>query len=266
MVSLDSKLILPYLKHSSSSLARLDQTSSDSQISPSEELTEKTAVDILQEEEGHLNHQDHEEQDQEEDYSVCDGPQSLPAILSVHKMNHNNDDKFEQSGVFITDEEITVDMANASQDEQQQQPIAVAALSKIPRSPLAQRRRRSIDNSTCGGAGGSLQDLSSRSSGLPSLTLAPAFSRKQPVYRSVRTRSSNAARWRRPGPVRPPSCPWCGMQPIRGADGPQERRKRGQPAAPTPLWPQAGESQPEPLSAMARDAPHRSCTTAMDGA
>lgn len=198
MVSLDSKLILPYLKHSSSSLARLDQTSSDSQISPSEELTEKTAVDILQEEEGHLNHQDHEEQDQEEDYSVCDGPQSLPAILSVHKMNHNNDDKFEQSGVFITDEEITVDMANASQDEQQQQPIAVAALSKIPRSPLAQRRRRSIDNSTCGGAGGSLQDLSSRSSGLPSLTLAPAFSRKQPVYRSVRTRSSNAA------PVAPP--------------------------------------------------------------
>ncbi|KAH8362615.1 hypothetical protein KR200_004511 [Drosophila serrata] len=175
--------------------ARLDQTSSDSQISPSEEPAEKTAVDMLQEEHQELLN-DHE-QDQEEDYSICDGPQSLPAILSSHKMNNNNNnnnnDKFEQSGVFITDDEITVDMAKTNQEEQEQSPRTAATLSKIPRSPLAQRRRRSIDNSTCGGAGGSLQDLSSRSTGLPSLTLAPAFSRKQPVYRSVRTRSSQAA-------------------------------------------------------------------------
>ncbi|KAH8265011.1 hypothetical protein KR038_003683 [Drosophila bunnanda] len=165
--------------------ARLDQTSSDSQISPSEEPAEKT-----EEHQELLN--DHE-QDQEEDYSVCDGPQSLPAILSSHKISNNN--KFEQSGVFITDDEITVDMAKTNQEEQEEHapPTAAAALSKIPRSPLAQRRRRSIDNSTCGGAGGSLQDLSSRSTGLPSLTLGPAFSRKQPVYRSVRTRSSQAA-------------------------------------------------------------------------
>ncbi|KAH8244919.1 hypothetical protein KR032_002244 [Drosophila birchii] len=176
--------------------ARLDQTSSDSQISPSEEPAEKTAVDMLQEE----HHQDlinDHEQDPEEDYSVCDGPQSLPAILSSHKMNNNNNnnnDKFEQSGVFITDDEITVDMAKTNQPEEQEHtPPTAAALSKIPRSPLAQRRRRSIDNSTCGGAGGSLQDLSSRSTGLPSLTLAPAFGRKQPVYRSVRTRSSQGA-------------------------------------------------------------------------
>ncbi|XP_041630949.1 GAS2-like protein pickled eggs [Drosophila kikkawai] len=170
--------------------ARLDQTSSDSQISPSEEPAEKASVDLLQEEE-------HQEllNDQEEDYSVCDGPQSLPAILSSHKMSNNNN-KFEQSGVFITDDEITVDMAKTNQEEhdhEQHPPPAAAALSKIPRSPLAQRRRRSIDNSTCGGAGGSLQDLSSRSSGLPALTLAPAFGRKQPVYRSMRTRSSQPA-------------------------------------------------------------------------
>nr|XP_016937043.1 GAS2-like protein pickled eggs [Drosophila suzukii]XP_016937044.1 GAS2-like protein pickled eggs [Drosophila suzukii] len=173
--------------------ARLDQTSSDSQISPSDEPTsdEKTAVDILEEVDLNGHDREHEEH---EDYSVCDGPQSLPAILSVaHKLN----DKFEQSGVFITDDEITVDMAKT-----EDQSVAPAAglqapnLSKIPRSPLAQRRRRSIDNSTCGGAGGSLQDLSSRS-GLP----APAFSRKQPVYRSVRTRNSTGAT---PTPVAPP--------------------------------------------------------------
>ncbi|XP_017054804.1 GAS2-like protein pickled eggs [Drosophila ficusphila] len=174
--------------------ARLDQTSSDSQISPSEEPAEKTAVDILEEED--LNGREDREEEQE-DYSVCDGPQSLPAILSVaHKLNN----KFEQSGVFITDDEITVDMAKTG--DQSVAPsaagIPTASLSKIPRSPLAQRRRRSIDNSTCGGAGGSLQDLSSRS-GLP----APAFSRKQPVYRSVRARNS-AGGGAPPPPVAPP--------------------------------------------------------------
>lgn len=84
--------------------ARLDQTSSDSQISPSDEPAEKATTDILEEED--LNGQDREED--QEDYSVCDGPQSLPAILSgAHKLS----DKFEQSGVFITDDEITVDIA-----------------------------------------------------------------------------------------------------------------------------------------------------------
>ncbi|XP_016972858.1 GAS2-like protein pickled eggs [Drosophila rhopaloa] len=172
--------------------ARLDQTSSDSQISPSDEPAEKTAVDILEEED--LGSQDREEE--HEDYSVCDGPQSLPAILSgAHKLN----DKFEQSGIFITDDEITVDMVPKAEDQSVTPApgIPTPNLSKIPRSPLAQRRRRSIDNSTCGGAGGSLQDLSSRS-GLP----APAaFSRKQPVYRSVRTRHSTGAT---PTPVAPP--------------------------------------------------------------
>jgi len=125
---------------------------------------------------------------------VCDGPQSLPAILSgAHKLS----DKFEQSGVFITDDEITVDIAK-TEDQSVANTMGnpTPNLSKIPRSPLAQRRRRSIDNSTCGGAGGSLQDLSSRS-GLP----APAFSRKQPVYRSVRTRNSTGAT---ATPVAPP--------------------------------------------------------------
>ncbi|XP_052857242.1 GAS2-like protein pickled eggs isoform X1 [Drosophila gunungcola] len=176
--------------------ARLDQTSSDSQISPSDEPAEKTAVDILEEQD--LSSQDRE--DEHEDYSVCDGPQSLPAILSggAHKLN----DKFEQSGVFITDDEITVDMVTKAEDASVT-PVAgipTPNLSKIPRSPLAQRRRRSIDNSTCGGAGGSLQDLTSRS-GLP----APAaFSRKQPVYRSVRTRNSTGATTNTPTPMAPP--------------------------------------------------------------
>ncbi|KAH8355376.1 hypothetical protein KR084_000082 [Drosophila pseudotakahashii] len=176
--------------------ARLDQTSSDSQISPSDEpaADEKTAVDNLEEEDlnGHDRGAEEEEEEEEhdhEDYSVCDGPQSLPAILSVaNKLS----DKFERSGVFITDDEITVNMAKTEDPAAAVVAPALGAqtpnLSKIPRSPLAQRRRRSIDNSTCGGAGGSLQDLSSRS-GLP----APAFSRKQPVYRSVRTRNSTGA-------------------------------------------------------------------------
>ncbi|KAH8308581.1 hypothetical protein KR018_011946 [Drosophila ironensis] len=171
--------------------ARLDPTSSDSQISPSEEPAEKPSADILEEED--LNDQD-QDQDQDQDYSVCDGPQSLPAILCVP---HKLDDKFEQSGVFITDDDITVEAETAPTSTAPAAAsgapaAAVPALSKIPRSPLAQRRR-SIDNSTCGGAGGSLQDLSSRS-GLP----APAFSRKQPAYRSVRARGSTAT------PVAPP--------------------------------------------------------------
>ncbi|XP_001355248.3 GAS2-like protein pickled eggs isoform X2 [Drosophila pseudoobscura] len=165
--------------------ARLDQTSSDSQISPSEEPPEKAATDILEEED--LNGQELDadaDVDVEQDYSVCDGPQSLPAILRLPKMA----DKFEQSGVFITDDEITVDMAKSPHSPKLEMQQSPALLSKIPRSPLAQRRR-SIDNSTCGGAGGSLQDLSFRSSAAPPV----GFSRKQPVYRSMRSRTTVAS-------------------------------------------------------------------------
>ncbi|BFG02991.1 GAS2-like protein pickled eggs [Drosophila madeirensis] len=185
--------------------ARLDQTSSDSQISPSDEPPEKAAADILEEEDD-LNGQELDvdvdvDADVDVDYSVCDGPQSLPAILSLPKCLP---DKFEASGVFITDDEITVDMAKSppmSSAKLEAQPSA-ALLSKIPRSPLAQRRR-SIDNSTCGGAGGSLQDLSSRSSvggggggvggggaGVGNCPPVGGFNRKQPVYRSMRTRAT----------------------------------------------------------------------------
>ncbi|EDW30732.1 GL13342 [Drosophila persimilis] len=124
--------------------ARLDQTSSDSQISPTEEPPEKAATDILEEED--LNGQELDadaDVDVEQDYSVCDGPQSLPAILRLPKMA----DKFEQSGVFITDDEITVDMAKSPHSPKLEMQQSPALLSKIPRSPLAQRRR-SIDNST----------------------------------------------------------------------------------------------------------------------
>lgn len=136
--------------------------------------------------------------EEEPEYAAfeIDGPQSLPAVLAMPKLqiqpaNYEGHSKFEQSGVYISDDIITVttdtdttDGIKASKaatqrpEEQTSTSIATPAVSKIPRSPLAQRRRRnSMDNSN--NAGGSLQDLSTRSGAL-------SFSRKQPVYRSVR--------------------------------------------------------------------------------
>ncbi|XP_034490188.1 GAS2-like protein pickled eggs [Drosophila innubila] len=175
--------------------ARLDQTSSDSQISPTDEPEpeqeqeqEKSNHSLKK----HEKEQEHEQEQEDEIYAVCeiDGPQSLPAVLALPKqskllqqasyVDHN---KFEQSGVFITDDEITVTTESvqpAGNKMPGQVQTVTPAGSKIPRSPLAQRRRRSsIDNSTCSGAGGSLQDLSTRSGSLP-------LNRKQPVYRSGR--------------------------------------------------------------------------------
>ncbi|XP_017871891.1 PREDICTED: uncharacterized protein LOC108619679 isoform X1 [Drosophila arizonae] len=177
--------------------ARLDQTSSDSQSSPTDEHEQEHEREQEQEQEPvpevELKTNCVQEAEPVPDYSICelDGPQSLPAVLPWRKTACAS--KFEQSGVFITDDEITVttDPAEAvpvpvpvgvalAEPETQAEaggnkaPPA-AGLSKIPRSPLASRRRRSsIDNSTCGSSnGGSLQDLHS-------------INRKQPVYRSVR--------------------------------------------------------------------------------
>ncbi|XP_037957920.1 GAS2-like protein pickled eggs [Teleopsis dalmanni] len=128
--------------------------------------------------------------------SVIDGPQSLPVNLSLASMNTTFViDKFEQSGVFITDDDITVDIASStglkktnfsnkifgidesanSCEDNKSGIIKSIKVSKIPRSPVPQRRR-SIDNGTCSG---SLQDLSSN-------TGLSAFNRKKPIYRSVR--------------------------------------------------------------------------------
>lgn len=178
--------------------ARLDQTSSDSQISPTDEPEAEAEAEAGT---GSVQQANNMLEEEEPDYAACeiDGPQSLPAVLALPKLlvqpaGYEGHTKFEQSGVFISDDIITVttetdttDGCKPSKAEEHQQVhqqtsnVSTPAVgSKIPRSPLAQRRRRSsMDNSNCSGAGGSLQDLSTRSGAL-------SFSRKQPVYRSVR--------------------------------------------------------------------------------
>ncbi|XP_065363970.1 GAS2-like protein pickled eggs [Calliphora vicina] len=99
--------------------ARHDQTSSDSQLSPSDEATtsQKTPENIeniyTPNDDILMTHHQH----------IDDiGPQSLPAVLNVAAIAANSlqqqqqqqqlaHNKFEQSGVFITDDEITVDIA-----------------------------------------------------------------------------------------------------------------------------------------------------------
>lgn len=171
--------------------ARLDQTSSDSQLSPVDDLTiSNKAADILGSD---FNNTPIE-------LNIDAGPQSLPAVLTTPTQNFtqmNLADNFERSGIFITDDEITVDVANAtglrktgfankifggedvtdnSVATSKDQKDNVGKSSKIPRSPVAPRRR-SLDNSNCSSA--SMQDISTR-------TGLPVFNRKQPVYRSVR--------------------------------------------------------------------------------
>ncbi|XP_011181716.2 GAS2-like protein pickled eggs [Zeugodacus cucurbitae] len=180
--------------------ARLDQTSSDSQLSPVDDLTiSNKAADILGSD---FNSTPLE-------LNLDAGPQSLPAVLTTPTQNStpmNLADNFERSGIFITDDEITVDVANAtglrktgfatkifggedvtdsSNSVTSKEPKDNAGKSsKIPRSPVAQRRR-SLDNSNCSSA--SMQDLSTR-------TGLPVFNRKQPVYRSVRRPASEINR------------------------------------------------------------------------
>ncbi|XP_018800296.1 PREDICTED: GAS2-like protein pickled eggs [Bactrocera latifrons] len=172
--------------------ARLDQTSSDSQLSPVDDLTiSNKAVDILGSD---FNSTPIE-------LNIDAGPQSLPAVLTTPAQNFtqmNLADSFEQSGIFITDDEITVDVANATglrktgfankifggddvtdnsvPTNKEPKDNNASKSSKIPRSPVAPRRR-SLDNSNCSSA--SMQDISTR-------TGLPVFNRKQPVYRSVR--------------------------------------------------------------------------------
>uniref|UniRef100_A0A1B0FF45 GAR domain-containing protein n=1 Tax=Glossina morsitans morsitans TaxID=37546 RepID=A0A1B0FF45_GLOMM len=172
--------------------ARHDQTSSDSQLSPTEEATasNKTPENV------------ETIYTQNDDLQLDNGPQSLPAVLPIDTAN-----KFEQSGVYITDEDITVDIAsttglrktdfsnkifgitngedntdsttNTMKKSTIEPAKAKVNYSKIPFSPLVTpQRRRSVDSSNCNSTG-SLQDLHSR-------TGLPAFNRNKPAYRSVR--------------------------------------------------------------------------------
>ncbi|ALC49516.1 pigs [Drosophila busckii] len=180
--------------------ARLDQTSSDSQISPTDEQADQEQEQATEQ---HVAEPQVQLNDLLEQSDEIYGPQSLPAVLALPKQlpkqlaqaqAYEGHARFEQSGVFITDDEITVtapspchaDVPDGGKSTVAANATAAGAAqpgSRIPRSPLSQRRRRSsIDNSTCSGkAGGSLQDLSSTRA-----TALPSFSRKQPVYRSVR--------------------------------------------------------------------------------
>lgn len=110
-----------------------------------------------------------------------DGLQASPD--SVDPIDDNKDDNntsFEQSGIFITEDDITVDIAtttglrktgfSANLYGDDGVPIKPLTDSKIPRSPVPPRRK-SIDNGT---------NASESNTGLP------IMSRKTQVYRSVR--------------------------------------------------------------------------------
>ncbi|TMW44618.1 hypothetical protein DOY81_010302, partial [Sarcophaga bullata] len=110
--------------------ARHDQTSSDSQLSPSEDATtsQKTPENIE-----NLYNTQNDDILMEHQIDDNNGPQSLPAVLNATQILTDSmqrqqqhlqqqqqqqqlplttaNNKFEQSGVFITDDEITVDIA-----------------------------------------------------------------------------------------------------------------------------------------------------------
>uniref|UniRef100_T1PJH5 Growth-Arrest-Specific protein n=1 Tax=Musca domestica TaxID=7370 RepID=T1PJH5_MUSDO len=178
---------------------RHDQTSSDSQFSPSEDITNTSQKTPETMDNSYTTQNDDDlQQHHHHHHDIDNGPQSLPAILNAEHIQVASN-KFEQSGIYITDEEITVDVSSntglkksgfankifASNGDDTTDASKTASnknlsgsKSKIPYSPMATpQRRRSIDNSTCNT--GSLQDLHSR-------TGLPVMNRAKPVYRSMR--------------------------------------------------------------------------------
>lgn len=139
---------------------RLDQTSSDSQCSPTDELSSKgTAADLIE--------------------TIESSPIDTPDATINAEVEAK---PFEEAGVYITDDDITVDVSNSTglrktgySDDLYSDSLAKKTFSRIPRSPMA--RRKSIDSCSV------LSDNAS-TTGLPIL------SRKMPVYRSVRKSSS----------------------------------------------------------------------------
>lgn len=147
--------------HFSLAVRLVDQPSSDSQCSPTDELSSKgTAADLIE--------------------TIESSPVDTPdATLNVEEVDPK---PFEEAGVFITDDEITVDVSNTTglrktgfSDDLYSDSLTKKTFSKIPRSPMA--RRKSIDS--C-----SINSDNATNTGLPIL------SRKMPVYRSVRKSSS----------------------------------------------------------------------------
>ncbi|XP_075158388.1 GAS2-like protein pickled eggs [Haematobia irritans] len=222
---------------------RHDQTSSDSQISPSEEVTTTSQKSPETMENSYTTQNDEDLHHNDVDV----GPQSLPAVLNAEQIQVPTN-KFEQSGIFITDEAITVDIAEntglkrsgyankifgsstedttdgkivtTKKSTQAKEQVGMASNKcKIPCSPMATpQRRRSIDNSTCNT--GSLQDLHSR-------TGLPVMNRAKPVYRSVRkppsafTSINEARKSKSPAPVTVPTAKdahntWSGRNAING--------------------------------------------------
>lgn len=147
---------------------RHDQSSSDSQCSPTDELSSKgTAADLIE--------------------TIPSSPieaqpdAALPTetIESEPVETHREAKPFEEAGVFITDDEITVDVSNTTglrktgfSDDLYSDNQMKKTFSKIPRSPMA--RRKSMDSCSV------TSDSVSNTTGL----------RKMPVYRSVRKTSS----------------------------------------------------------------------------
>lgn len=138
--------IFIYFKFPVPFTARLEQTSTDSQISPSDDLCSK-ATELSE--------------------SSPDAVDALPI---------EEPKSFEQAGVFITDDDITVNVSSStglrktgfSDNLYVEDGSPKKTLSKIPRSPMS--RRRSVDSEA------------------PTTGL-PLMSRKVPVYRSVRKQS-----------------------------------------------------------------------------
>ncbi|XP_061401096.1 GAS2-like protein pickled eggs [Musca vetustissima] len=217
---------------------RHDQTSSDSQFSPSEDNTNTSQKTPETMDNSYTTQNDDDLQQHHHHHDLDNGPQSLPAILNAENIQVASN-KFEQSGIYITDEEITVDISSntglkktgfsnkifGGEDATDSTKTAsnknlASNKSKIPYSPMATpQRRRSIDNSTCNTTG-SLQDLHSR-------TGLPVMSRAKPVYRSMRkpptavSAISEARKSKSPAPAAP-STPkninntWSGRNALTG--------------------------------------------------
>uniref|UniRef100_A0A7G3AQ68 Proteinral transcriptional corepressor trfa n=2 Tax=Lutzomyia longipalpis TaxID=7200 RepID=A0A7G3AQ68_LUTLO len=128
---------------------RFDQGSNDSQVSPNDEQSTKTA--------------------ESSDSTTATAPDDLDARTP----ESDGRNSFEKNGIFITEDEIMVDIASATglrktgfsdnlYDDGQKKPV-----SRIPRSPMATRRKSAE-------AAGEI------------VTGLPLVSRKTPVYRSVR--------------------------------------------------------------------------------
>lgn len=148
---------------------RLDQTSSDSQCSPTDEFSSK-ATDLLG--------------------AIESSPADTPD--AGHPIDVDHSKAFERAGIQINfaDDEISVDVSHTTglrktgfSDDLYADDLTVAkkSLSKIPRSPMT--RRKSVDSTVPDEVA-----VAATSTGLPLLG-----TRKVPVYRSVRTSPSHTA-------------------------------------------------------------------------